>query len=369
MDISEIFNLFLIISAIHGFAFSIFLFKRDNHKERGIYYLNLMILVIALNNMQSWLLAEQFIVMKYIQIPWHFLVAPLFYTFLINYLNIKKHLTNILKYIVPLFLISIVFQVVCLAFQKDNSTLHEYQLFYEKYTAFEELFSLLISISIFIFSFSLIKNKKELFNDVLSFDNLKWLNTFIFLGGITYGFWIIAIAVKFYLNFTGFIIFYYPLRIMTTILIYWLGYELVYILRQVKERKAIREKGLIKQEKVLHNNSKKFNHIETYILDNRRFLDNLLSLETLATELQMSSSQLSKLINEQSDQNFNYLINGYRIAYSKELLLDENYANYTITSIALESGFNSKSTFYYAFKKHTGITPTEFKKNIHKQLS
>lgn len=369
LGISEIFNLFLIISAIHGFAFSIFLFKRDNHKERGIHYLNLMILVIALNNIQSWLLAEQFIVMKYIQIPWHFLVAPLFYTFLINYLNIKKYFINLLKFIVPLFLISIIFQVVCLAFQKDNSTLHEYQLFYEKYTAFEELFSLLISISIFIFSFSLIKNKKELFNSVLSFDNLKWLNTFIFLGGITYGFWIIAIAVKFYLSFTGFIIFYYPLRIMTTILIYWLGYELVYILRQVKERKAIREKSLVKQEKLLHNNSKKFNQIEAYILDNRRFLDNLLSLETLATELQMSSSQLSKLINEQSDKNFNYLINGYRITYSKELLLDESYANYTITSIALESGFNSKSTFYYAFKKHTGITPTEFKQNTNNQLS
>ncbi len=50
-----------------------------------------------------------------------------------------------------------------------------------------------------------------------------------------------------------------------------------------------------------------------------------------------------------------------RVEQAKTLLLDPEYENYTITSIGLESGFNSKSTFYTVFKKYSGSTPVEFK--------
>ena len=360
MQLSEFFNLFLIISAIHGFAFNFFLFKKKV-KNRGILFINFMILVIALNNLQSWLLIKDFFVLKYIQIPWHFLIAPLFYTFLIHYLNIKTDFFNVLKVVIPIFFISIILQVVNLSFVNDISNDGNYLLFYEKYTAIEEAISLLISLTLFFYCYNILKNKSHLFKEILSFDNLKWLNTFIYLAGISYILWIIALAIKFYLNFDNFIVFYYPLRIMTTVLIYWLGYELVFVLKQVNERKSIREKIVAKPKDDKENLSKKFLKITTYIKDNRRFLDNLLSLETLANELQISSSQLSKVINEETSQNFNYLINTYRVDFSKKLLIDPEYNNYTITSIALESGFNSKSTFYNAFKKHTGITPSNFR--------
>jgi len=51
---------------------------------------------------------------------------------------------------------------------------------------------------------------------------------------------------------------------------------------------------------------------------------------------------------------------------AKELLIHEEYKNYTITSIGLESGFNSKSTFYATFKKHTGFTPAAYQKSFKK---
>ncbi|WP_095074067.1 helix-turn-helix domain-containing protein [Tenacibaculum jejuense] len=319
-----------------------------------------MILVIALNNLQSWLLLKNFFVLKYIQIPWHFLIAPLFYTFLINYLEIKRRFLNVLKVFIPIFVLSIIIQVVYLSFVNDINN-ENYHLFYEKYTAIEEAASLIISLYLFFCCYHILKYKNHLFKEILSFDNLKWLNTFIYLAGISYILWIVALTIKFYLNFDNFIVFYYPLRIMTTTLIYWLGYELVFVLKQIKERKSIRKKITFKPQKEKQSTSKKFLRITSYIKDNRRFLDNLLSLETLANELQISSSQLSKVINEETSQNFNHLINTYRIDFSKALLLDDDYKNYTITSIALESGFNSKSTFYNAFKKHTGITPSDFR--------
>jgi len=46
------------------------------------------------------------------------------------------------------------------------------------------------------------------------------------------------------------------------------------------------------------------------------------------------------------------------------LLANDNTKQYTILSIAYEAGFNSKSTFYSAFKKHVGMTPSGFRKNL-----
>lgn len=86
-----------------------------------------------------------------------------------------------------------------------------------------------------------------------------------------------------------------------------------------------------------------------------------LSLESLAKELNMSKGHLSFLINTYSKLNFSDYINSFRVAQVKNWILDHDFVNYTIESIGLESGFNSKSTFYSAFKKFTGLTPSQFK--------
>jgi len=45
----------------------------------------------------------------------------------------------------------------------------------------------------------------------------------------------------------------------------------------------------------------------------------------------------------------------------KEMMSDPEYANYTLLTMGLESGFTSKTTFYNAFKKATGKTPNAYK--------
>jgi AraC-like DNA-binding protein len=47
----------------------------------------------------------------------------------------------------------------------------------------------------------------------------------------------------------------------------------------------------------------------------------------------------------------------------KKKLKNPEFDNYSIISIGLESGFNSKSVFYKAFKKHTGKSPSEYRGN------
>nr|BFF40585.1 hypothetical protein BACY1_23900 [Tenacibaculum mesophilum] len=71
-------------------------------------YLNLLILAISLNNIQSWVLEKELFQHKfaldYVQIPWHFLAMPFLYMFLIHYLNLAEKSYKILKLIIPIFL-------------------------------------------------------------------------------------------------------------------------------------------------------------------------------------------------------------------------------------------------------------------------
>ena len=92
------------------------------------------------------------------------------------------------------------------------------------------------------------------------------------------------------------------------------------------------------------------------------FLQPNLDVKTLAKELETNEKYLSQLINKKYNVNFSNFINDHRIEYSKKILLDQKYSNYTVEAIGNLSGFNSKSGFNATFKKHTGLTPTDYKK-------
>ena len=90
------------------------------------------------------------------------------------------------------------------------------------------------------------------------------------------------------------------------------------------------------------------------------YLNEKISLTEVSKLLKVSSQQLSQVINEKTNYNFNDFINYYRIEEAKSLLISDSYANLTIDAIAQKAGFNSKSAFYTAFKKQTKMTPKEF---------
>jgi AraC-like DNA-binding protein len=83
-----------------------------------------------------------------------------------------------------------------------------------------------------------------------------------------------------------------------------------------------------------------------------------LSREMLAKKLAVTENRLSRVINHYFSQNFNMLVNQYRIEEAKERLLREETA---VTTIAFEVGFNSIPSFNRVFKQATGISPSEFR--------
>jgi AraC-like DNA-binding protein len=90
------------------------------------------------------------------------------------------------------------------------------------------------------------------------------------------------------------------------------------------------------------------------------YLDPNLGLPQLAAKVQMSTHDLSFLINEGFGENFFQFINRYRVEEAKILLKSSRHKHLNILGIAYESGFRSKSTFNTTFKKLTGISPSQF---------
>jgi len=94
------------------------------------------------------------------------------------------------------------------------------------------------------------------------------------------------------------------------------------------------------------------------------YLDGGLTLQKLAKALAVSPHHLSQTINEQLNQNFIDFINAYRIEEAKRLLTDLAKKHYSILAVSEEVGFNSKSAFNTAFRRHANMTPSEFRKVI-----
>jgi AraC-like DNA-binding protein len=93
------------------------------------------------------------------------------------------------------------------------------------------------------------------------------------------------------------------------------------------------------------------------------YLDESLSLATLAQQLNLSPNQLSQVINQKAKLNFFNFINGYRVEAVKQRLKDPALAHYSILAIGFDCGFQSKSSFNKIFKQMTKMTPLEYQKS------
>lgn len=100
--------------------------------------------------------------------------------------------------------------------------------------------------------------------------------------------------------------------------------------------------------------------LERVVVEEKLYLDPELNRARLAGYIDVSPHTLSQLLNTHIQKSFSEYINEFRLVEAKRKLIDPAYNNYTILSIAYESGFQSKSSFQRLFKKYTGKTPSQF---------
>jgi AraC-like DNA-binding protein len=128
--------------------------------------------------------------------------------------------------------------------------------------------------------------------------------------------------------------------------------ELAPIVQLPAPPKAVMDEALFNEKKEL---------LEKLMAENKPWLNSNYALADLANDLRISVHQASALINQATGRNFNDYINQQRIDHAIALIKEGKSTDLNMKGIAELCGFNNRNTFTLAFKKFTGMSPSEFR--------
>lgn len=132
------------------------------------------------------------------------------------------------------------------------------------------------------------------------------------------------------------------------------------LFRGVDKNLLLASRRLSPGQQAATDDSQKAARLEAFMHQAQPHLDADLSLQSLAEQLALSQRELSELINNNFGMHFFDFVNRYRVELAKTLLIENKEKS--VLEVLNTVGFNSKSSFNTAFKKHTGMTPTAFRK-------
>jgi AraC-like DNA-binding protein len=104
--------------------------------------------------------------------------------------------------------------------------------------------------------------------------------------------------------------------------------------------------------------------VRRFLTEKQPFLQRGYSLRRLSEDIRLPLHHLSAFINRQYQMNFNGLINRYRVDYCKIKIMNYEWRVKKLEAIGEESGFSNRNTFTTAFKKVTGLNPSDYLKRI-----
>ncbi len=192
--------------------------------------------------------------------------------------------------------------------------------------------------------------------------NLSWLKLilygFLFLQFVDYSKYISLLITGSYAEFIGIIKDIGPLAFVTIILVKGLKQPEIF---SGIHRKPKYEKSSLRES----DRETSLKKLVSFMQTEKPYLIPTLTLFELAEKLSIQPRHLSQILNESIHLNFYDFINKYRIEEAKRLLLDNSASKKTVLEILYEVGFNSKSSFNSVFKKHTGMTPVQFRRMHH----
>jgi len=140
------------------------------------------------------------------------------------------------------------------------------------------------------------------------------------------------------------------------LLTYWIGLE---GFRRKDEAGIILKETLPEEKKVqLESIAVK---LKKLMEEEELFKDPELSLARTAEKLDVKPYLLTQCLNKVFSLRFNEYVNALRVEKLREVLQKEDSEKYTLLGLALEVGFNSKSSFNRAVKKHLGLSPSELR--------
>ncbi|MDB4920055.1 ABC transporter permease, partial [Mucilaginibacter sp.] len=193
---------------------------------------------------------------------------------------------------------------------------------------------------------------------------LRWLQNLVIGFGLLWLLWIpFTAADYFYYHYQLSIYAYYPLYLLLAVMAIWMAAMAFLRLEAgvLVETPPFLKPPLPAELKQRGIWLKKTVKAKLY------YQDPELSLSSLAEKLELTTHELSRIINTVLKKSFNDFINEYRVADVVQKMQDSASDHITLLGIAFESGFNSKTTFNRTFKQMTGKSPAEYKNDLKKE--
>lgn len=118
----------------------------------------------------------------------------------------------------------------------------------------------------------------------------------------------------------------------------------------------------------LNGNAREIEALKARLLEKmvgeKAYLNENLTLGDLSKRIGLSDKKLSELLNRHFQTTFYDFVNNYRIEEVKSKIADPNHKHLTLLGMALESGFQSKTSFNRIFKQKVGMSPSAYKKKL-----
>lgn len=376
-------NIFLLLfGGLQGILFSLFLARKKLFQPAYIFlllYLAAMTLQLTLKVMSKIWLMEHWPLLYNFSHYLPVLYGPMAYLFVKYLLQHPDFSFKDLKHFIPALFI---FSALGMVLYRPFTTQPGFNIFNPHLRLCILTASLLVYHLMALQLWQQRRQSLQHFFSDTTFVQLNWVKKFIVISSLTG----IAVISALYLLYM-----YYPNGhqyrygfVALSICIYWISYTALthpavfsIIKGVIKEQSRELPVPLLKAYKppVKYCNSsisgeqvwQVCQSLEKLMAERKLFLQPDLTINQLAAAVPCTRHQLSQVLNETLQQSYYDYINGLRMEEAKNLLCKPEYQEYKIASIAYDAGFNSLSTFNEVFKKHTGKTPSQYKKEMLKE--
>ncbi|MEN2416212.1 helix-turn-helix domain-containing protein [Flavobacterium mesophilum] len=331
---------FSALGAFNGFILSVYFAINAKNKKFTNYFLSLLLLVLSIRTVKSvFFYFNPHLSNIFIQIGLSacVLIGPFLFLYLISVTEKEK--PNWTKHVIPyLAVITII------------------GLFYpyvEHHAIWSKYIVNAIYIQWFIYIILSFKYLRPIIIKLNRRESLKRLD-----------FWFLSIYFGVVLMWLAYSLAAYASYILGALSFTFILYLIVLLLifKSSNQSTFFHEKEQYKTKEIDKETLASIDQKLSILIEKELFLNSNFTLEKAANELKITKHLLSQYVNEILGKSFSSLMKEYRIEKAKKLLETQKY--YTIESLGYDCGFNSKSTFFTAFKKITGLTPAEYQKSL-----
>lgn len=367
-----IFLSIILAGIIQGLIFGVVVVSYQKYRVASTLLLASLIVVFSWNNLQYYLLNIEFVsnqeLFTTFWLPLQLLFPPLIFFYGLKLFNEEKPIPKITIYI---FLAPFIIALLLTSIYKYKYYNASYDNFIKAFVPLTnaiEVISMFLTLLVVTWNLIIairnnISNKKNKVKEYKA--NLDWYkNLLILLLALNLVWLYVSIA---FISGNGDYKLFYLCWIGLSVVIYLLGHIGIYKHGVHEKRKKLKKHIFSKKgHNPEYSNSTNVHLIafEKLVFNEKAYLDPDLSIEKMASKLNISKSHLSRLINNDLNCSYNDYINKLRIEEAKFYITHPDFQNYTLFALGLEAGFSSKTTFNTTFKRMTGQTPSEYKKQI-----